>query len=130
MYRQDPNVNHITSHMGPFKVVQVIGKAAYKLELPDRWEIHPVFHVSLLKPFHTGPGRVVPPPPTVIIDGEPEYQVETIQKHREAKRGKRKYYEYLIKWLGYGVEHNTWEPEECLTHCAQLLKQYKRTAGI
>jgi hypothetical protein len=37
----------------PFKVISVVGKAAYKLELPPGWGIHDVFHESKLKPVTT-----------------------------------------------------------------------------
>jgi len=33
---------------GPFKILEQRGELAYKLEISDRWKIHPVFHVSLL----------------------------------------------------------------------------------
>ena len=34
---------------GPFRVLHLVGKQAYKLELPKNWRIHNIFHVSLLE---------------------------------------------------------------------------------
>jgi hypothetical protein len=39
-------------YTGPFTVVQTISDVAYRLELPDHMKIHPVIHISQLKPYH------------------------------------------------------------------------------
>ena len=38
---------------GPYKALECIGTQAYHLKLPDTWRIHPMFHVSLLKPWRS-----------------------------------------------------------------------------
>jgi len=58
--------------IGPFKVAAVIGKGAYRLELPHNMKIHDVFHVSLLKPFRSD-GRVQPPDPIICEEDGQEY---------------------------------------------------------
>ena len=94
--------------VGPFQVVKCVGSQAYELELPARWKIHDVFHVSNLEGYRRD-GAIQPPPPAEVLEGEDEYEVESIRSHRRV--GSRKYlkYEYLVQWQGYSVEHNTWE---------------------
>jgi hypothetical protein len=99
--------------VGPFKILEAIGKGAYRLQLPDTMKIHPVFHVSLLKTFRSN-GSVQPPDP-IIIDGEEEFEVERILDHRFVKRGRKDCPEYLVKWRHFGTEHNSWEPERSLS---------------
>ena len=36
----------------------------------------------------------------------------------------------LVKWLGYGPEHNTWEPEANLTNCSEVLPTFWDAARI
>ncbi|CAA7045064.1 unnamed protein product [Microthlaspi erraticum] len=49
-----------TRFYGPFKILERIGKVAYRLKLPDDSKIHPVFHVSQLKQV-LGKDHVVSP---------------------------------------------------------------------
>ena len=44
--------------LGPFQVLYPVGKQAYKLELPKKWRIYDVFHVSLLEQDTTKKGQV------------------------------------------------------------------------
>ena len=69
---------------GPFKILEAVGKLAYKLELPLTWTIHNTFHKSKLKPaykpaFPKQKEMQLRPPPD-IIDREEEHKVKTIQK--------------------------------------------------
>ena len=34
---------------GPFEITDVLGPLTYRLELPETWRIHNVFHASLLR---------------------------------------------------------------------------------
>ena len=99
--------------IGPFKIKERISEVAYRLELPTELRIHDAFHVSLLRRY-VDDKRTPPPPLPLVIDGEDEYFVESILAHRDSGKGNRKKRSYLVKWLGYGVENNTWEPEENL----------------
>ena len=47
-FRQTPHKLQ-RRYIGPFQILQKISTVAYKLELPESWRMHPVFHISLLE---------------------------------------------------------------------------------
>jgi len=95
--------------LGPFVVERRIGPMAYRLRLPHGMkQLHPVFNIVKLTPAPDDPitGRKTEDhPPPIVIDGEPEWEVEEILNSRWHRRR----FQYLIKWKGYGHEHNSWE---------------------
>lgn len=106
--------------IGPFRITTVIGKGAYKLDLPSNMKIHNVFNVALLKAYRTD-GRVQPPDPLICEEDNEEYfLIERLLDHRIRKRGRTQYREYLVKWQNYGSEHNSWEPESSLSESTQF----------
>jgi len=57
--------------VGPFEVVEKVGKLAYRLRLPDGWKIHPVISIVHLEPAKEDPfDREVAPPPPMEVEGE------------------------------------------------------------
>ena len=54
------------------------------------------------------------------------FDVERVLTH-EVRGSRRPQTFYLIKWLGYGFEHNSWEPEKNLS--SEVLKEYWDTVA-
>jgi len=114
--RPSGKLDHL--RLGPFKVIEVRGPVNYKLELPKSMKIHPVFHVSRLEP---APQDAELAKYVAIETSDEEYEVEKILDKRKFGRQIK----YLIKWKGYGEEHNTWEPLKNLKHCQMMLEGYR-----
>ena len=68
---------------GPFRVIKEISPVVYQLQLPPSWNIHPVFHASLLSPYSETPSHDpnFSRPPPDLINNEEEYEVEQIKTH-------------------------------------------------
>ena len=103
-------------YLGPFKVESLVEPHgnAVRLKLPESYKIHPVFHVSLVRPFKADSTvPTITPHEPEIVDGVPHYKVETILAKRTRSKGRRRrVIEFLIKWLGYDDTHNSWEPRD------------------
>jgi hypothetical protein len=81
--------------------------------------IYPVFHISLLESADPG----IPQGLALKIhpdSQEFEDEVERILDIRKI-RGRL---QWLVKWLGYGNEHNTWELKQNFTHCEKALRRF------
>jgi hypothetical protein len=98
-------------YIGPYAVEAKVGKVSYRLALDTTMKVHPVFHVSLLEPYH-GDGVYQPPPLPYQLDRDTVYLVSGVLDHRFITRGRNKpQLQYLVHWEGYGSEHDSWEPE-------------------
>ncbi|CAI7874725.1 unnamed protein product, partial [Closterium sp. NIES-53] len=85
------NLSHLPSKLrprfyGPFLVEAQVILFTFRLRLPDTWKLHNAFHVQLLKPYKDPNQqfqvRQLPPPPPVLVQDEPEYEVERVLTHR------------------------------------------------
>ena len=114
-----------------------VGKQTYKLELPKKWRIHDVFHVSLLEQDTTRKGRVHEDNLEELDAGDNdsgEYEVEAIRDSavyaRESESGHLPGLYYLVSWKGYPEEENTWEPASAVQHLKKLISSfYKNHPG-
>jgi len=111
--------------LGPFPINSQVGNGAYWLCLPlSMSRLHPIFNVVKLSlaPPDPIPGRRTSPPPLLeIVDGKEEWVVEEILDSRMVKQKLR----YLVKWEGFGVEHNSWEPWDNV-HAPELVADFYR----
>ncbi len=106
-------------YIGPYRVRRAINAVAVELELPAHLRVHPVFHVSAVKPYREFAGNYRPPPVPEFIDGELEYEVDYIADTRRS--GNRR--QYLVYWTGY-TDQPTWEHFRNLTNCPDKLREF------
>ncbi|KAJ0492793.1 putative nucleotidyltransferase, Ribonuclease H [Helianthus annuus] len=97
-------------YFGPLMIIERIGAVAYKLDLPDDAQVHPVFHVSLLKLARGSTEQYVPLPQN------PRFMFKPLQvlDRKLVKRGSRASVKGLIQWDSLPITEATWENLEDL----------------
>ena len=109
-FRQTPHKLQ-RGYIGPFQILQKTSKVAYKLELPENWKMHPVFHISLLKLWKQSQwSSPVDAPVPDINEDDQQYHVERILRWQWTGRGRRRTQEFLVTWEGYPMEDTQWIP--------------------
>ena len=101
-------------YVGPYEILERMGKAAYKLALPaELWGVHPVFHVSMLRKYILDPSHVIAPQeiqlnPTLDYEEAPVRIIDCQVRRLRTKEVP------LVKivWAKHGEEEVTWESEE------------------
>ena len=93
--RNRPTRKLTPRYLGSYTVSAVISTTAYKLELPSTLKIHPVFYVSIIKPYKESDEflHVTPPLPIILSDNSEEFEVDIILD----KRFLRNKVQYLVK---------------------------------
>ncbi|CAM8878010.1 unnamed protein product [Rhodiola kirilowii] len=122
----------IRKYEGPFEVIKPVGKVSYKLNLPPKLKIHPVFHASMLKPYHEDLGKssrgVSHRAPTAVITSY-DKEVDEILADRTVRRsGIPSYKEYLVKWKGLPDSEASWESEDLLWQFKDKIRDYQQVA--
>ena len=100
-------------YIGPFEVLERKGEVAYKIALPPELsQVHPVFHVSMLRKYVPDPSHVVEYKP---LDIRPNLTYEerpiVVFDYKEQVLRNKVIPYVKILWLNGGLEESTWESE-------------------
>jgi hypothetical protein len=131
---------------GPFRVLERVADHVVRLELDNTdYKFFPLVHVSRLKEwkvFRTRPAGDLNVAegdrfdfdeallPEDSFDPDPEageFEVAEVLDHRDSRvaRQGRRTREFLVRWVGYGSDSNSWIPEEDV-RAPSLIDDYER----
>jgi hypothetical protein len=108
---------------GPYNIInEHAATSNYTLELPNNANTYPTYHSSKLKSFLPNDPILFPgcelsqPQPILTPDGLEEFLVQEILDSCQRGRG----WQYLVRWTGYGPEHDRWLSGSVLDDCEAL----------
>lgn len=108
-------------YFGPFPIIEKIGEVVYKLMLPPSAKIHPVFHISLLKPCKGVHDTQYKPLPLLTNENCPLLIPKSILQFQILLRNNQHVPQVLVHWEGLPVAEATWEDWVPLHHAYPYL---------
>ena len=123
--------------VGPFKILDKAGAAAYKLRLPPHWKIHSQFNKKLLMPYVPPAflNQEQPPPlPPDLINNKEEFKIKEVLDSWPCTihgwKGQKSWQviDYFVKWKGWTREHNSWVRDEEMGNAQEAIKEYEEHA--
>ena len=119
-------------YYGPFSIIELVGSVVYRFILPSKSKIQPVFHFSMLKPFH---GTSIPTPcllPQASMDNWHLSLLAAIFDVRTLLHHDRETHQILVQWQGSPPENATWEffDEFCKLYPHYHLKDKVFSKGV
>ncbi|KAK8916810.1 hypothetical protein KSP39_PZI022605 [Platanthera zijinensis] len=108
------NARFNLKYYGPFKIIKQINPVAFKLQLPAYSQIHPIFHVSLLKPYHANTELTIHQLPPTAANNEPIHGILAVLDERYVWRQGIQVHQALIQWDGLAPEDSSWEDAQSL----------------
>ncbi|RVW76146.1 Transposon Ty3-I Gag-Pol polyprotein [Vitis vinifera] len=119
----------VRRYEGPFPILGKVDKVSYKVELPPRLKIHPVFHVSYLKPYHEDkddPSRGLSKrAPTAVVTSYDKEVEHIIADRIIRRRGVPPTTEYLVKWKELPESEASWEPTNALWQFQEQIERFR-----
>lgn len=113
--------------VGPFEVIEKIGRSAYRIKLPDKCLVHNVIHISKLWKYNKGVGEDLSVQSPLWLEGDDMPEVEDILQARGAPDNRY----YLVQYKNKDCMYATWEPERTLTvNCAHLIEHFKQRRQV
>ncbi|XP_040951306.1 uncharacterized protein [Gossypium hirsutum] len=101
--------------VGDLVFLKRMGPITYQLKLPEFNQIYDVFHVSMLRQYHSDPSHIVS---TEEIEVKPDltFEKESVQiLDRNLKVLRRKSIPLVkVLWCNHSSEEATWEPKEVM----------------
>ncbi|KAK3268254.1 hypothetical protein CYMTET_23229 [Cymbomonas tetramitiformis] len=110
-------------YIGPFTISKVLSHGrAYELDFGDLdIRIHPVQPVSRIELYNDSIQAPLPLPQMITEEGQPLFEISHILSDKITRGVKY----YLVRYAGYGPEHDTWVKATELTNAADMIAAYE-----
>ena len=100
-------------YIGPFKIIEKVGSVAYRLELPTQISnVHPVFHVPMLRKYEPDPSHIIDHS-DLVLNEDASFEVKPVRvvdRRDKVLRGKSIPLVRIL-WSQHGIQEETWELE-------------------